>query len=91
MKFSEVVGQEEAKQRLLKMVQEDRVPHAMVLCGPTGSGKMALALAFASYLLGEREETPSDNGGLFDDGGSLFGNPQPTTNNPSAKYAEAML
>lgn len=91
MKFSEVVGQEEAKQRLLKMVQEDRVPHAMVLCGPTGSGKMALALAFASYLLGEREETPSDNGGLFDDGGSLFGNPQSTTNNPSAKYAEAML
>ena len=76
---------------MLKMVQEDRVPHAMVLCGPTGSGKMALALAFASYLLGEREETPSDNGGLFDDGGSLFGNPQPTTNNPSAKYAEAML
>ena len=91
MKFSEVVGQEEAKQRLLKMVQEDRVPHAMMLCGPTGSGKMALALAFASYLLGEREETPREVGGLFDDGGSLFGNPQPTTSNPSAKYAEAML
>lgn len=33
------------------MVCEDRVPHAMLLCGPQGSGKMALALAFASYLL----------------------------------------
>ena len=33
------------------MVAENRVPHALMLCGPQGSGKMALALAFASYLL----------------------------------------
>ncbi|MBR5063050.1 MAG: ATP-binding protein [Prevotella sp.] len=58
MKFNEVIGQEEAKERLMKMVREDRVPHAMILCGPTGSGKMALALALASYLLGERDEEP---------------------------------
>ncbi len=51
MKFSDVIGQDEAKQRLLRMVAEDRVPHAMMLCGPQGSGKMALAVAFASYLL----------------------------------------
>lgn len=51
MKFSEVIGQDEAKERLMQMVAEDRVPHAMLLCGPQGSGKMALALAFASYLL----------------------------------------
>lgn len=51
MKFSEVIGQEDAKERLLQMVREDRVPHAMLLCGPPGSGKMALALAFVSFLL----------------------------------------
>lgn len=51
MKFSDVIGQEEVKQRLRQMVSEDRVPHAIMLCGPRGSGKMALALAFASYLL----------------------------------------
>lgn len=51
MKFSEVIGQGEAKQRFLQMVSEDRVPHAIMLCGPQGCGKMALALAFASYLL----------------------------------------
>lgn len=56
MKFSEVIGQQEAKQRLRQLVCEDRVPHAMMLCGPSGCGKMALALAFASYLLGERDE-----------------------------------
>lgn len=55
MKFSEVIGQEDAKKRLLQMVDEGRLPHAMMLCGPRGSGKMALALAFASYLLGERD------------------------------------
>lgn len=51
MKFSEVIGQSDAKERLLQMVREDRVPHAIMLCGPRGCGKMALALAFASYLL----------------------------------------
>ena len=51
MTFSEVIGQEEAKSRLRSLVEEDRVPHAMLFCGPSGSGKMALAMAFASYLL----------------------------------------
>ena len=53
MKFSEVIGQKEVQERLVQMVKEDRLPHAMMLCGPTGSGKKALAVAFASYLLGE--------------------------------------
>lgn len=51
MKFSDVIGQAECKARLLDMVREDRIPHAMLLCGPTGCGKMAMAMAFASYLL----------------------------------------
>lgn len=51
MKFNEVIGQDEARERLLQMVREDRLPHALLLCGPSGCGKMALALAFASYLL----------------------------------------
>ncbi|MBP3837980.1 MAG: AAA family ATPase [Prevotella sp.] len=55
MKFSEVIGQNEAKQRLMQLVQEQRIPHALMFCGPEGCGKKALALAFASYLLGERE------------------------------------
>ena len=51
MKFEEVVGQDDAKQRLVRLVAEGRVPHAMLFTGPQGSGKMALAMAFASYLL----------------------------------------
>ena len=53
MKVDEVIGQKEAKERLLQLVREERLPHAMMFCGPTGSGKLALAVAFASYLLGD--------------------------------------
>ena len=62
MKFSEVIGQEECKQRLLQMVNEDRLPHAIMLCGPTGVGKKALAIAFACHLLSRRQESM----GMFD-------------------------
>jgi len=51
MDFDSVIGQKEAKERLLQMVNEDRLPHALMLCGPTGAGKMALAIAFGCYLL----------------------------------------
>ena len=51
MSFSEVIGQKEAEERLMQMVKEDRLPHALMLCGPLGSGKLPLAVAFASYLL----------------------------------------
>ena len=55
MKFSEVIGQGDVKDRLRELVRERRVPNTLMFCGPGGSGKMALALAFASYLLGERD------------------------------------
>lgn len=58
-----MIGQEEAKKRLKGMVADDRLPHAMMLCGPEGSGKMALALAFASYLLCERRSDAGDSCG----------------------------
>ncbi|MGM9697750.1 MAG: ATP-binding protein [Prevotella sp.] len=51
MRKSDVIGQQDAWERLMQMVHEDRLPHAMMLCGAQGSGKMALALAFANYLL----------------------------------------
>lgn len=51
MRKSDVIGQQDAWERLMQMVHEDRLPHAMMLCGAQGSGKIALALAFANYLL----------------------------------------
>ena len=60
MKFSEVIGQKEVQERLVQMVKEDRLPHAMMLCGPAGSGKMALAVAFGCYLLGLKDNKDMD-------------------------------
>ena len=53
----EVIGQQDIWNRLMQMVQEGRLPHALLFCGPSGCGKMATALAFASYLLGERDDS----------------------------------
>ena len=39
------------RERLLQLVAENRLPHAIMLCGPTGVGKKALATAFACHLL----------------------------------------
>lgn len=51
MTFNEVIGQQEAQERLKQMAESGHLPHALMLCGPQGSGKMALATAFACYLL----------------------------------------
>ena len=56
MKISEVIGQKDVWARLMQMVAEGRIPHAMLFCGPKGCGKMAVAMAFACYMLGERDE-----------------------------------
>jgi len=50
MQFKDVIGQNSIKQRLIQAVDEDRIPHAQLLAGPQGNGKLALALAFAQYI-----------------------------------------
>ena len=62
MDFSNVIGQEPAKERLIQMVKEGRLPHALLFCGPEGVGKMALAMGFASYLLTNPDG--EDNGSI---------------------------
>ena len=58
MTFNEVIGQQEVQERLVQMVNEGRLPHAMMLCGPAGSGKLALAVAFGCYLLNRKPNNP---------------------------------
>ena len=56
MAFSNIIGQEKVKQMLHQMVHGDRLPHALLFLGPSGSGKLALALALAQYLLCENRQ-----------------------------------
>lgn len=39
------------KGHLRRLLQEKKLPHAIMLCGPKGAGKLPLALAFAQMLL----------------------------------------
>lgn len=50
MQFSQVIGQEDVKDRLRKAFREGRIAHALMFLGPEGSGNLALALAFAQYI-----------------------------------------
>lgn len=50
MLFSEVIGQQEIKQRLVNTVAEGRVAHAQLFYGKEGHGKLALALAYAQFI-----------------------------------------
>lgn len=52
--FEQVIGQREVQERLMQMVNEGRLPHAIMLCGPQGAGKLALAVGFAKVLLAEK-------------------------------------
>lgn len=50
MFFKDVIGQAAAKQRLIQEVKEGRIPHAQLICGPEGIGKLPLAIAYARYI-----------------------------------------
>lgn len=50
MFFKDVIGQAAAKKRLLQEVKEGRIPHAQLICGPEGTGKLPLAIAYARYI-----------------------------------------
>lgn len=53
VQFKNVIGQQTAKAQLRRMAESGRIPHALMLLGMPGSGDLALALAFAQYVLCE--------------------------------------
>ena len=50
MKFKDIPGHESVKHDLRSTVSSGRIPHALMLSGPAGTGKMMLARAFATLL-----------------------------------------
>jgi DNA polymerase III subunit delta' len=60
MNFSQIPGQKETIDRLIRSVKEQRVSHAQLISGPEGCGSLAIALAYAKYVSCEnRSETDS--------------------------------
>lgn len=50
MRFADIAGHNNVKEHLRTLVDSDRVPHALLLSGPEGTGKLALARALAQYM-----------------------------------------
>lgn len=50
MRFADIPGHDDVKQRLRQMVDSGHIPHALMIEGPEGAGKMMLARAFLQYL-----------------------------------------
>lgn len=49
MKFSDIPGHIKTKEALKRLVDNDRIPHAIMLAGPSGIGKMSVARALVQY------------------------------------------
>ena len=56
MVFSDIIGQQEIKDQLIKAVAQHRISHAMILLAPEGAGGLPLGLAFAQYLVCEDKQ-----------------------------------
>lgn len=50
MQFKDIPGHYQIKQKLIQTVVDQRVSHAQLFYGPEGSGKLALAIAYAQYI-----------------------------------------
>ncbi|MBL4938911.1 MAG: DNA polymerase III subunit delta' [Lutibacter sp.] len=51
MNFSEILGQEHLKNHLIKSTDNGRISHAQLFVGKEGSGTLAMAIAYAQYIL----------------------------------------
>jgi DNA polymerase-3 subunit delta' len=86
MQFSEVIGQADTKERLMHLVQQNRLSHALLFLGKEGGGGLSIARAMAQFIVCERvsgvkpKKTTSQTTG----GASLFGEPKETHESENA-------
>lgn len=64
MKFSDITGHTATIKSLRELVDCDRIPHAILIAGPEGIGKMRLARALTSYVYCQNRTPEGDSCGM---------------------------
>ena len=62
MQFSDIIGQDYIKNYLTKSAFSGRIPHAQMFVGPEGSGTLALAIAYAQFILCQNSDSENLGG-----------------------------
>ncbi|MGC1631379.1 MAG: DNA polymerase III subunit delta' [Gelidibacter sp.] len=62
MQFTTVLGQEHLKNHLTQSADNGRIPHAQLFVGPEGSGTLAMAIAYAQYILCGNKNSENEGG-----------------------------
>ena len=58
MRFRDIIGQQQIKNKLIQTVLDQRVSHAQLFFGPEGNEKLALAIAYAQFINCTRKMLP---------------------------------
>ena len=76
MQFKDIIGQQQVKEQLVQLVQQNRLSHALLFLGKEGSGALSLAIAFAQYIVctSAKEAAQRSAPGLF---GEVLSPPPP--------------
>ncbi len=62
MLFQDILGQHHIKSHLTRSASLGRIPHAQLFVGPEGSGTLAMAIAYAQFILCNNENDENSNG-----------------------------
>ncbi len=73
MQFSQIPDQKEVKEKLTDLVNNNRLSHALLFLGKEGSGALPMAIAFAQFILCERNQSAGK-----EKAPSLFGDEEPS-------------
>ena len=60
MLFRNILGLSHIKKHLISSADAGRIPHAHLFVGPEGSGTLAMAIAYAQYILCENSDGEND-------------------------------
>jgi DNA polymerase-3 subunit delta' len=62
MLFSSILGHDHLISHLTKTADTGRIPHAQLFVGPEGCGTLAVAIAYAQYILCQNQESENNSG-----------------------------